>query len=90
MIEHVYLSIRYACPGLSDEDLRKDLRDHRAFWDRVSKRPKEKVKFSFADKQQFDYVREITSKNVWYESLHCSTGKKHFGLIQAWHHLKQF
>lgn len=51
--------------GLSDKDLRRDLQDHGAFWNKISQRPKEKIKFSFADKQQLDYVREITSKNVW-------------------------
>lgn len=51
--------------GLSDEDIQRDLRENAGFWDTISKRPKEKVKFSFGDKQQFDYVREITSKNVW-------------------------
>ena len=51
--------------GLSDKDLQKDLTKNADFWNKISKRPKEKIKFSFTDKQQFDYVREATSKNVW-------------------------
>ena len=51
--------------GLSDKDLRRDLTKNADFWNKISKRPKEKIKFSFTDKQQFDYVREATSKNVW-------------------------
>lgn len=28
-------------------------------------RPKQKVSLNFQDRQQFDYIREATSKNVW-------------------------
>lgn len=51
--------------GLSARELEEAREKHADYYDRHSKRPKEKLKYSFEDKQQFDYVRELTAKNVW-------------------------
>ena len=53
------------CPGLSSEDLKASLTDNAEYWKQGGQRPKENVKYSFEDKQQIDYVREIFAKNVW-------------------------
>lgn len=61
-------SLQILSTGLSDEDIIKDRTEHAAFWEKISQRPKQKIKYSFSEKQQFDYVREVTSKNVWWVS----------------------
>jgi len=51
--------------GLSNDELlqaREEYSDHYA---KFGQRPKEKIKYSFNDKEQIDYIRELTAKNVW-------------------------
>jgi hypothetical protein len=51
--------------GLSNKALvqaRSEFAEHYA---KAGQRPKEKIQYSFNDKEQIDYIRELTSKNVW-------------------------
>lgn len=54
------------CPGLSNEDLLQAREEFAEHYAKHGQRPKEKIKYSFNDKEQIDYIREMTSKNVWY------------------------
>ena len=50
---------------MSEADIKFELEENAEHWEKASQRPKEKVKYNFTEKEQIDYIREATSKNVW-------------------------
>ena len=58
--------------GLSQADIQTELELHGDEWKKAAQRPKENVKYNFSEKEQIDYIREATSKNVWYSSHSCN------------------
>lgn len=51
---------------MTQEDIKAELTENAEHWAKATQKPKEKVKYNFTDKEQIDYIREATSKNVWY------------------------
>lgn len=51
--------------GLTTRELEEARVKYADYYEKHGKRPKENIKYTFEDKEQIDYIRDVTAKNVW-------------------------